>query len=76
VGLKTVPALVVDIADAFAAAAPPATLLDSEAGFEFVSTSATGVISVLLFSFLSVSRWEKGCLCGKGHIGTKIAAMI
>ena len=29
--LKTVPALIVDIADAVAAAAPPATLLDSGA---------------------------------------------
>jgi hypothetical protein len=51
VALKTVPALDVDIADAGAAAAPPATPLNSEAGFGFVFTSVAIVISVLHFSF-------------------------
>jgi hypothetical protein len=43
VALKTVPALVADIADAGAVAASAATPLKSEAGFGFVFTSVTGV---------------------------------
>jgi hypothetical protein len=53
VALKTVPALVVDIADAGATDGPPTTLLDSGPGFEFVFTSATSVISVVLYWFES-----------------------
>jgi hypothetical protein len=43
--------VVLGFAEAVAAAAPPATLLDSEAGFGFVFNSVTGFISVVLFSF-------------------------
>jgi hypothetical protein len=51
VALKTVPSLVIDIADADAVDVPPPRVLDSEAGFGFVFTSARSVISALLFSF-------------------------
>jgi hypothetical protein len=54
VALKTVPALVVDIADAVAVAASPATRLGSGTGFGLVFTSVTEFISVFPFFFLKL----------------------